>query len=117
MHEKIFDFWIAFSVILMISTFCINAGSIKYGTVRAFLMTYVAMIVLMQLSIHFGDIPIIKKYYTLHIFNPMSAISLILTKGKLLKISAVVYYHVLIVGLVYLTGNFIKKTDIIQIKM
>lgn len=109
--KKFLIFWIAFSVILMISTFCINAGSIKYGTVRAFLMTYVAMIVLMQLSIHFGDIPIIKKYYTLHIFNPMSAISLILTKGKLLKISAVVYYHVLIVGLVYLTGNFIKKPD------
>lgn len=111
-----FIFWIAFSVILMMSTFCINLGSIKFGTVKAFLMTYMVIVVLMQLSIHFEDIPVLKNYYDLHIFNPMSAISLIMTKGKLLKLGAVVYYHLLIIGMVYISGKFVKKLDIIHVE-
>lgn len=109
-------FLIAFSVILMMSTFCINLAAIKFGIVRAFLMTYVVIVVLMQLSIHFEDIPFFRNYYILHIFNPMSAVSLIMTQGKLLKLGAVVYYHLLIIGLVYFAGNFVKKVDIIRIE-
>lgn len=109
-------FWIAFSVILMISTLCINLSAVKFGVVKAFLITYMVIVLLMQLSIHFEDIPILKNHYILHIFNPMSAISLILIKGKLLKLGAVAYYHLLIAIIVYLAGKYIKKIDIIRIE-
>lgn len=111
-----FIFWIAFSVILMLSTFGINLGAIKFGTVKAFLMVYVFLIILMKLSIHFEDIPIIRNYYALHILNPMSAMSLVLTKGGVLKLASAIYYHLLIAGMVYLSGNFIKKLDIMHIE-
>lgn len=107
-------FWAAFSVILMLSTFSINLCAIQFGTVKAFLMVYVCMVVLMKLSIHFEDIPILKDYYIAHIVNPMSAMSLILIKGKILKLGAILYYHLLIVGIVYFAGNFIKKMDILH---
>lgn len=109
-------FWIAFSVILMISTFGINLGAIKFGTVKAFLMVYVFMIVLIQLSIHFDDIPILKNYYAIHVLNPMSAMSLVLIKGKIIKLGATVYYHMIIALMVYFAGDFIKQLDIMHIE-
>ena len=109
-------FWIAFTVVLMLSTLLINFIAIKFGMVKAFLLTYVLMVTFIELSIHYENIPILQNYYDMHILNPMSAVSLILIKGKILKLIAILYYHFLMIGIVYLGGRFIKKMDIMHIE-
>lgn len=105
-------FFVLFSAVLMISTLCINMFSVLWGSNVGFCVSYIVMLALLELSLHYEKIPGIGKVYQISLCNPMSAMSVVLLEHPTEKIACVLYYQAFITGMVLLCAEKIKRMDL-----
>lgn len=105
-------FFVLFSAVLMISTLCINMFSVLWGSNVGFCVSYIVMLALLELSLHYEKLPGIGKVYQISLCNPMSAMSVVLLEHPTEKIACVLYYQAFITGMVLLCAEKIKRMDL-----
>lgn len=113
--ECIGDFillWFSCVTILFLSTLCINVLGIKYGTNIGFFLTYIAMVVLMQLSLQYNMLPVIGEFEKGIIFIPVSVITLLFYEDIVLTVIVVLWYMGISGIMIAAAANYVKKMDI-----
>lgn len=113
--ECIGDFillWISCMTILFISTLFINVLGIKFGTNIGFFITYIGMIVLMQLSLQYNMLPVIGAFEKGIVFIPVSVVTLLFYEDIVLTVIAVLWYIGISGIIIAIAANYVKNMDI-----